>query len=217
MELPRRVSLDGILDVISPEEYRNNLELYGNTRTAIEMQEDGITYILPHRKQTDDRPGIYQAGLVSFTKFPETEEEKQTYAKDNLTIIDYADVDNITGFLNKQQQLRDIESEILTDIDNVYTPVIDYELDTPEMKALKEAITMKQCDIDKYSKRFGSNYLNDKRGLKGHDITMKKLIRICNGLDMEVELIIRDTNPNVANPMGGEVRAIITSGGNTDE
>lgn len=219
MIMPRRTSVDGkIMDVVTPEEYEQNLELYGNQSTAIEtICPDGQTYILPNRKPTDDRAGIYQAGLVYFIRDPESETEKQMYLRDNLTIIDYNDVNNVTDFINKQGQLRNIESEILTDIDNVYTPQIDYELDTPEMQALKEAVGRKHCDIDKYAKRFGPNFLNDKRLLRGHSITLNKLIRICDKMDMEVELTIRDAHPDVPNPMEGEIVTKVTSGGNTDE
>ena len=85
------------------------------------------------------------------------------------------------------------------------------------MKLMKEAINLKRCDIDKYALRAGPNHLNNKRILKGNDITIKKMVEICDYMDMEVELTIRDKNSEVANPMNKEITKILTSEGDDIE
>lgn len=214
MEFAKKVSLEGkILDVVSQDMYGNGNTIYKNTSSAVEMiGPDGHVYILPVRNQTDDRPGIYDAGAIYFSRYP-SEEEKDNYLKDNLNIIDHNDTQSMSEFLEKQKQLRNIEEEILTDIDSVFVPPL-LENDTAEMRALKEAVIAKQCDISKYQQRFEDNYLNDRRIFKTNKISMGKMISIGDKLDMEIELIIRDKNPEVANPMGTEIHAILTGGNN---
>ena len=215
MEIPKNAQVDGkMLDIISAETYGANKPIYANTRTAIEIEHDGITYAMPYRNQTDDRPGIYDAGAVYFIKYPE-EHEAHKYDMSKIDVVDFNNSANMGEYLSKKQQLRDIEAEILTDIDNVFIPSIGPN-DTAEMRAMKQATGLKACDINKYSQRFGDNFLNDKRIFKGSTITMNKMISIAQNLDMEVELIIRDKNPDVPNPMGKEVRAVLT-GGTDDE
>lgn len=220
MEFAKVAKIDGkALEVVTPEMYGANKELYQNTRTAIEVEnfDDGRTYILPVRNVSDDRPGIYDAGSVYFTKFPEQgEQDKYALDTNKDDIIDYNNTKDVEDFISKQKQLRDIESEILTDIDNVFAPPIDPE-DSPEMIALKEATREKRCDINKYAGRFGSNFLNDKRIFKEKHVSLNKILRIANNLDMEVELVIRDKGPEVPNPMGTEVHAILTTGGSTND
>ena len=112
-------------------------------------------------------------------------------------------------FLSKNAQIRDMESTILSEIDSVFTPSIG-ENDSPEMKAFKEAIIMKHIDINKYAPRFGDNFLNDKRILKTGSITMNKLISMCQKLDIEVQLTLRDASDDVINPMSEEITTILT-------
>lgn len=215
MDIAKNAAVDGkMLDIVTPEMYGSNKALYANTKTAIELEHDGKRYAMPYRNQTDDRPGIYDAGSIYFIKYPE-QSEADKYDMDKLDVIDSANSSGMKEYLSKRQQLRDIESEILTDIDNVFIPSIGQN-DTPEMKAMKQATILKSCDINKYAQRFGDNFLNDKRIFKGASITMNKMISIAQNLDMEVELIIRDKNPEVPNPMGKEVHAILT-GGTCDE
>ncbi len=211
MEIAKNAVIDGkMMDIITHKDYVENTPLYANTSTAIETECDGKMYALPYRNPTDDRPGIYDEGLVYFVKPPEPQEAAK-YDMNVLDVVDYSDSMNMNDFLTKRKQIRDIEAEMLTDIDNVFQPVIGVN-DREEMKALKNAVILKQCDINKYSQRFGSNFLNEKRIFKQPNISMDKMIRIAQNLDMEVELIIRDKNRDVPNPMRQEVRAILTGG-----
>lgn len=216
----RTTTLDGkVMDIVSEEEYIKKWRMYAENlsiqfSTAVEIQdENGEDYILPFRNKTDERPGIYADGSIYFLKFP-TEEESQ-YKKKNLEIIDFSDTANIKDFLDKNAQIREMETNVLTDIDSVFIPPM-FPDDSPEMRAFKEAVASKHMDINKYAPRFGDNFLNDKRILKTNSITMNKLVSMCNNFDIEAELILRNANPDVPNPMKKEIRTILTGIGGDD-
>ena len=78
------------------------------------------------------------------------------------------------------------------------------------MKALKQAITDKHIDLDKYESRFGPNFNNDKRLLRKNSITFGKLRSICDALDIRVTISIEDSAPDVPNPIGRTIIADIT-------
>lgn len=216
----KNATLDGkLVDIISEDEYIQKWRLYSEnpsmqSTTAVEVTgPDGVDYVLPFRGKTDERPGIYADGCIYFLKYPE--DQNSSYVKDNLDIIDFADVKNVKDFLEKNAQIREMETNVLTDIDSVFTPPITPQ-DTPEMKAFKEAIASKHMDINKYAPRFGDNFLNDKRILKTNSITMNKLVSMCKKLDIEAELTLRNSNPDVANPMSKEITVILTGVGGDD-
>ena len=77
------------------------------------------------------------------------------YSSDNA--IDFSNVQNMRELIQKQEEVKRIESEVLSNSDNLFKP-IPKENDTPEMKALKEAICMKNIDIDMYADRFLDNF-----------------------------------------------------------
>ena len=70
------------------------------------------------------------------------------------------------------------------------------------MRTLKTAINAKQVDKKIYESRF-PQFQNDMRLLRGHSITLGKLISICAAFDIAVELILKD-KPNAPNPIGSE-------------
>lgn len=211
----RNAPIDGrVLDVITEEEYINRRDLYINNQsvcnmTAMEVSINGNDYLLPFRGRSDDRPGIYTDGYLYFIRYPENEEDKRLYDKKNISVVDFSDVSDINEFLNKNSQVRQMENLSLSDSDEIFIPPITGN-ETPAMAAFKQAIIAKHMDIDRYSSRFGDNFLNDKRILKGDDITLKKLSSICNYFDIEATLILRDKNSTVANPMGTIIEAVLT-------
>lgn len=211
MNVKRAKVENKLLDVIPVDSYRK--DLYGNNNTAVEVEYNGDHYILPVRSSSDDRPGLYDIGAISFLKYPEdcsdADIKKEDYLYDHVPVYDFSSATGINDVLNTQAQIRGMEADLLTDIDSVYR-CVRHSDDSPEMTALKDAIDMKSCDLNKYSQRYGENYLNDKRILKGKDITLKKLVAHAQNLDMEVELIIRDKSDDVPNPMGSEVKTILT-------
>ena len=92
----------------------------------------------------------------------------------------------------------------ITSPDNITTFPISSD-DQPEMKALKLALNAKHIDFDKYAPRFGSNFPNDKRQLKNPSATLNIIKRFCDNCDMECELVFKDKNTGVPNPMNKEI------------
>lgn len=211
----RSAPIDGkVMDIITEDEYSQKFKMYSEnpsvcSMTALETSKGDESYLLPFRGKTDDRPGVYPDGNLYFVKFPESEEEEKSYNKKNIDIVDFSNVDNINDFLAKNGQVREMENLSLSDSDEIFIPPISGR-ETEAMKAFKQAIAAKHMDIDRYSSRFGENYLNDKRILKGDDITLNKLVSICNKFDIEAKLILSDKHPDVANPMGNNIETILT-------
>ena len=211
----RSAHIDGkVMDIITEDEYSQKFKMYSEnpsicSMTALETNKGDESYLLPFRGKTDDRPGVYPDGNLYFVKFPESEEEEKSYNKKNIDIVDFSNVDNINDFLAKNGQVREMENLSLSDSDEIFIPPISGR-ETEAMRAFKQAIAAKHMDIDRYSSRFGENYLNDKRILKGDDITLNKLVSICNKFDIEAKLILSDKHSDVANPMGSNIETILT-------
>lgn len=212
MEL-KKASLDGrLVDVLSFERLEETKELYTSTNTAagIEVKTSkGEEFILPFRDTASingGKPGVYTCGNVGYMiKYPD-QRDKDKYKPE---VIDFHNVDTIQDFIDKQDRVRDAERELLCTPDNIYKPVVK-ETDAPEMKALKQAICAKNIDIDKYADRFGENFPNDKRKLKDDKISLFLLKRMGECLDMNIDLIISDKNPDVPNPIGAPIRVSLT-------
>ena len=197
-----------IVDIIDESKFQTDWSMYQNQSsltesTAVELTVGNEEYVLPFRSKTDDRPGIYQDGCIYFVQ---TGDE---FKKENLDIIDFSNTKSIQDFMEKNSQIRQMEENILTDVDSVFAPRIDPN-DQPAMKAFKEAICNKKIDINKYASRFGDNFLNDKRILKTGNITLGKLVSMGNYLDMRMSLVIEDKNPKVPNPIGKTITVTLT-------
>ena len=203
----KKANLDGkMYDVVNYTDFCGNKELYNNIMTAVEINLNGNNMILPIRSSNDDRPGLYNQGCIDFMICPD--DKKEEYSADAI-VADFSKVKDIKDLIQVQDKIRDIEKEILTNPDNITVPSITGE-DSPEMRALKEAIKSKEMDIDKYQERFGANFPNDKRLLKQNDITQKMLKRICKNLDIKATLILEDVNPDVPNPMNTKISVDLT-------
>lgn len=198
-----------IYDVISIEEFNRNPDIHSQDMfTAIR---DGER-VYPMRSKTDTRPGAYFNGYgVQFVE--PTEMEMGKYSTDN--VIDFSHAENLKEAIELQDKLQSAEREILTTVDSVFCPRIT-DADTPEMKGLKEAVTAKHIDLDKYEQRFGPNYNNDKRLFNRDSITMSKLKMMLNVLDMKGTLIIEDKADNVPNPIGRKIVVDLTENGYDD-
>lgn len=206
MSLEKAKIGDAIYDVIDIDEYYKNPTAYSNSYTAIK---GGDGYVYPIRSKTDTRPGFYPTGGFDFFKSP-IGQECQMYTQQN--IINFHDATTLREVIQTQQKLMSEERSILTSIDNVFAPDIS-ENDTPEMKAIKQAILDKHIDLDKYESRFGPNYNNDKRLLKKNSITFGKLRSICDALDIKASITIEDAAPDVPNPIGRIISADLTGCG----
>ena len=199
-----------ISNVVSEEEFLKSPDRFeANDYTAIHR--NGLLF--PLRSPNDVRPGVYSQYPMLYYIEPR-EEDRKKYS--DSTVIDFDNVKDISDMIEKQNQLKGQEMAILTSPDNIYTPVI-MESDAPEMRLMKEAIIAKHIDLDKYEQRFGSNYTNDKRILNRSNITLSKIKSMCKALDIEAELVFRDKEPNVANPMKKEISVILTEGVDDDE
>lgn len=209
MSLEKAKINDAIYDVISIEEYYKNPSAYGSY-TAIDGR-DGFIY--PIRTKTDNRPGFYPTGGLDFFKQP-IGGEVNVYTQQN--VINFKDATSLREIIQTQQKLESEERTILTTIDNVFAPEITNG-DTPEMRALKQAVLDKHIDLDKYESRFGPNYNNDKRLLKKNSITFGKLRSIADALDIKVSMTIEDSAPDVPNPIGRTITVDLTGGQTTLE
>ena len=202
MSLEKAKIEDAIYDVISLEEFYRDPDAYGQY-TAIKGN-DG--YIYPIRSRSDNRPGFYVTGCMDFFK-PPVGSEASIYTQQNT--INFNDATTLREVIKAQQKLMSAERSILTTIDNVFAPEIGPN-DTPEMKAIKQAINDKHIDLDKYEPRFGPNYNNDKRLLKKDSITFGKLRAVCDALDIKATIIFEDAAPDVPNPMGRVITTELT-------
>lgn len=207
----KRLLSEGAKDIVTFDEYSNCKELYANTKTAIEVEDpNGVLLALPYRSKGDGRPGIYDEGVFSHIVLPE--EENSIYVENAQNVINLSDSKNVNEYMQKQELLKDLETESLTSPDNIFEPPFLND-DTEEMRGFKEAIKAKGIDIDKYEDRFGKNYPNEKRLMKGSKISIEKLKYIGDRVDMDVYITFKDKNPDVPNPMGIEITKKITSEG----
>jgi hypothetical protein len=140
---------DTIYDVVTIDEYNQHPEFYRSGPSAIE---GGDGYLYPIRTNNNDmRPGFIDVGPMQFFN-PPRGPECPIYSDRN--VIDFSKASSIKDVIAAQNKLAESERAILTNIENVFVPPVNHD-DTPEMSLLKEAITDKQIDIDKYEGRFG--------------------------------------------------------------
>lgn len=192
-------------DVITKEEYAMAPNLYATGNVAILNG----PYVLPIRNDLSQVGINMSAGLVCPFNPPKTDEEKDIYSSEHM--IDMSNPKSYGEIIERTHAMRDVEREMLMNVDNVTTPSISPN-DAPAMSGLKEAITLKHCDIDKYSDRFGSNFANEKRLLKDSEISLKKLIIYGNAMDIKMTLTMEDASSDVPNPMGEKVTVVLTGG-----
>ena len=192
-----------IYDVVDMQEYSKNQDIYNASFTAIE----GHGKVLPIKSKNESGVGIYyqNGGAVCSVVKPEPDD----HSYDSDIIIDYSDCKTVRDVIQKDNLVRDIENELLTNKDNIFSLNIGPD-DTPEMKAVKEAINLKKVDKKQYESRF-DQFQNDIRLLKGKSITLGKMISICNNFDISAEITLRDRE-GCANPMNSEIKINLTEG-----
>ena len=208
----REMLINGRLyEVVDVKQYVDHKDAYLNGYVAVDT---GSPYIYPVIPSTSQCPGIYirPGAPFSYVRDPE-EEDADQYKREH--IIDYGDASSFKDFIDKQTMVKQIENDILSTPDNIFSPTIHQE-DSPAMKALKEAVVSKHMDLDKYEPRFGANYPNDRRIFTKPDLSMKMLCRVCNALDIKATLTLEDQDPDsgeeqVPNPMGRSISVELTS------
>lgn len=196
----KKAKINGrVTTVVTPKEALEQ-DIYQNKFTSVEV----CGNILPVKTSYDPTsPGFYimNNGLVGKIIYP-NDNDKEEYSIDNA--IDFSNISSMKELIQKQEEVKRMESEVLSNSDNLFKPIAK-ENDSPEMKAVKEAVCLKNIDLDAYADRFGENYNNEKRLLKGSSITLSKIKSICSKLDMKCSLTISDAGPNVPNPIGKDI------------
>lgn len=206
----RKAKIDNkMCDVTTLENYVNNKEVFDSQYTAIEVDD----MLLPIIGRLDSRVGICVESFVSFYN-PPPEEVKDEYSVEN--VIDFNKAKTMNDLIKKQNYVKSLENEIIVNSENIFEPRID-DNDVPEMKALKEAVIAKQVDINAYAPRFKGNFANDKRLFNDSKITLIKLKKITEALDMKCTLTIEDRDPDVPNPIGRVITVDITGGEDDEE
>lgn len=197
----------------------DNIEMIkGDETVALEVVRDGNKYLLPIRDTNGtsvERPGVYLTdNHFAFLSYPTTKLEKSQYAISEDNIFDFTNVKSMQEVIDKKEQMDYTLNKYLETDPNdpsITKPPIG-PTDTPHMKAIKTGIAEKNCSISKYEERFGSSYQNDIRKLQEDDITIKLMKRIGNNLDMKIDIVITDANPDVPNPMRKKITANIVPG-----
>lgn len=197
-------------DVLDYEEYAKNFNSYKDREdVAVKYEADGKNIILPYNgkmKVDPITPGIYNAGCVDFVKIPDRS-QIDNYVPDR--IITFSNKSDIRDIIADGKSMQHLDEPFIMSSNNT-TIVAITDKDQPEMRCLKAAVNQKKIDIDRYAGRFGSNYPNDKRQLKGSTATLNIIKRFCDNCDMEAILTIRDKSPDVLNPMGKEISISLT-------
>lgn len=201
------VILGKVYNVITEEQYFLDPEESLIGEKAVSIKDGDDTYLLPVKSGTGNNktPGYYKDGDLTFKVFP-TDDEREKYKVEKL--INFSDSNNLKEVLKKEEEITKLKEPWITSPDNITTVSIQDD-DSAELVALKEAINKKEIDIDKYADRFGANYPNYKRQLKGNSITLKSLKIFCNNLDIDAKLILSDKG-NPPNPMNDIVEVNLT-------
>lgn len=207
------------LGVYSLDDYKRNMEiLCGDEQCAVEFVDGDKTYVLPVIDDVDvdfDKPGVYgKDGKLSFIITPDEDNESE-YMPTGDNVLVFSDHQSLQSLSDAKKKLDDSLNKLLespVDSDNIYKPPL-LETDTAEMRAMKECIIAKNIDLDKYKDRFGANYPNDKRKLKDNTITLNMINRICENLDLRLDLKFTDANGgDVPNAMNKIIIANIVPG-----
>lgn len=200
-----------VFEVVDYEDYRSNYDLYGGrTDVAIPYNYRGKDLLLPVKGSytgSNVMPGVYNAGCIDFFITPEEALADRYIPKNSITM---SNTDDIRDLIIAGDNAKKLDEDFITTPDNV-TNIPIKPNDQPEMVCLKKALNAKHIDIDKYAGRFGDNYPNDKRQLKSTSATLNIIKRYCKNCDMEAILTLKDTSPDVPNPMNTEISISLTS------
>ena len=128
-------------------------------------------------------------------------------------VLTFDDFDSLQTISDAKKKLDESINKLIetTDGSSIYRPPL-LESDSAEMRAMKECIIAKNIDLDKYKDRFGANYPNDKRKLKDDNITLNMISRMCENLDIRLDLVFSDASGEIPNPMDKVVKANIIPG-----
>lgn len=205
----KKVVIDNrMFNVVSMDQYSDGLDIYNARATAIEVGD----VVLPVRSPNiDSAPGVYyEPGRMVCNVVKPMPSDAANYSASN--VIDLSHPKDIGEVISKNQIIRDLQSDLMVSGgDNVFCLTVNAD-DSQEMKALKTAINAKRIDKKDYEERF-SQFQNDMRILKGSStITLKKLISTCKGFDIACDIVLRDKDEDVPNPMNTVITIDLTEG-----
>lgn len=214
ISIKRTVSNGKVYEMVEREEYLQNPDIYldrNDVGVVIRPKEyDGQELVVPLRrmKGTDNpiSPGVYHMGPIDYTVVPDKTVYKNYIPDQVVEIRTGMDAREI---LESGEAISRLDEPFITTPDSITRINISPD-DDPEMRILKEALNEKNIDLDKYAGRFGKNFPNDKRQLKGGSITLNIIKRFCNNMDMEAILTLKDRNEDVPNPIGKELSISLT-------
>ena len=198
---------DKVYDVVDSESYYNNKAYYLQFENDLAIEKDNTVF--PLRNPNSSKPGVVDRTVWLEYRNP-TMQDKDMYSSDN--ILDFSSAKDLGEIAKLNEQYMDIERGIITDPDDNFKPPIKQQ-DSPEMVALKQAVSAKNINIKAYEKRFGPTFENDRRIFNGHKITLRKMREMCNALDIKATLTLSDINSNVDHPIGREITVNITGKG----
>ena len=212
----KRVVLDDrTMEVITLPEYEKLLRLNSPIFDDTCVEDNGYFYPITKQYKPDSVSVCGIGPVIKFTD-PETEEDKAKYSMNNVIDFSSGKLEGMKEYMDKIDQLKNMESNRLTNIKNVLTIPIN-ENDAPELKALKECINAKHIDAEAYKQKFpsASDYNNDLRHMKSDNnaISFFKAKRIAKAFDIEMKLIIYDKEDAV-NPSGKVYNVLLTEGEN---
>lgn len=202
--------------VFSEEYFTTHMEvLKDDDHCAVEIERGGKIFTLPIRTNINsaDKPGVYSSdGKINLISYP-TPEEEQFYMPAGENVLVFNDHTSLQTLSDAKKKLDENINKLIENVDgdSIYRPPL-LETDSAEMRAMKECIIAKNIDLDKYKDRFGANYPNDKRKLKDDNITLNMVRRMCENLDIKVDLVFTDSNENVPNAMNKIIKANIIPG-----
>lgn len=195
--------------VVSPDEYfmtvnYGGLACYDESSTMIIAGD----YLYPIYHKTPETNNFlhgcycYMPGKMGMVRWVTNDESYRDF-----TLVDLSNPQSLDSLIASIKQVNAIEREQLTpdEESDVYKCTIHPD-DSAAMVALKQFITAKNVDLNKYADRFGVNYTNDIRILNKNEVTIKKLLAFIQNLDGTCELVINNAGPEVANPLNNEIR-----------
>ena len=208
-----------VYDILTPEEYikYKTVEDTSFENLAVMTKYNGEDIILPviaDKEYTDNvnTPGVYLGGPLSIYKYPKPQDINKYKPTKMVT---FSNNDTMEQLLEKNEVLSAFDQPWVTATDSTTICQIN-ETDQPEMVAIKSALNAKHVDFDSYASRFGPNFPNNKRQLKNSSATLKFIKTFCEALDLDAELILKDKNAKVPNPMNKVIHVSLTDLSSTE-
>lgn len=207
--MDNKAFINGVMyDVTTPENYHSKSELYDGQKSAVNIN----GYVVPIRNGRFDpnNIGYYPGPIYDRYVMPSCESDQTIYSDEHMA--NFNNATKLQELVEEQNKINTEQMMYLSNPDNIFRPVIDNIKDEPFMIALKQAVIAKEIDINKYQSRF-EQFSNDRRKFNNHKISLDKGVSIANSLDMKITVTIEDASPNVPNPIGRKITAVLTNEG----